>query len=65
MAVPPPVTNCNTFLHPSLPLDLDVLYGRPQRLQLANLITVYRLQLANVITMYRLQLTTEAQKSKT
>jgi len=25
---PPPVTNCHTFLDP-LPLERDILYGRP------------------------------------
>src|SRR6218665_1921080 len=28
---PPPVTNCHTFLDP-LPLERDILYGRPLRL---------------------------------
>src|SRR6218665_3310890 len=29
---PPPVTNCHTFSDTSLPLERDVLYGRPQTL---------------------------------
>jgi len=28
---PSPLTNCHTFLDPFLPLERDVLYGRPLR----------------------------------
>ena len=33
--LPPPVTNCHTFSDP-LPLERDVLYGRPQLEYMVN-----------------------------